>query len=272
MSRAYRGHLGRKRVANEKLLVQKQKQLAVLHYNALVIQKQMKGYLSRKYKHDFRARKRYISQVSQRGEELREFLNSRLEQQKKDTYQQEFTQREKEFESLTQNLHHLLGTKSSAGVYGSPFAPVQAPTAFGISVEKHIRDNAKALLRSRPLVHRPVLPRERASLRAQSRYQDEDDQREKEKRLNILKRVGTKDFDTSCKTNIPPPANTGSINSGLSYTDAFRNPYSKRGIPLSKDDLDPNKTTLGKFPKVPFYTDGKNKNKSSVLPNDLFDP
>ena len=86
-----------------------------------------------------------------------------------------------------------------------------------------------------------------------------------------MKRVSKKDFNTSCKTHIPEPAYIGNLNAGVPFTDSYRNPYFKRGVPLSPDDLDPDKTTLGKHPKIPFYVAGESKNKSRVMPNYLFD-
>merc|ERR1711988_374235 len=46
--------------------------------------------------------------------------------------------------------------------------------------------------------------------------------------------------------------------------------HAQRGIPQGEADLDPRTTTLGKFPKKPFFT-AVGGNKSTVLENDRFD-
>ena len=47
---------------------------AVYHYHAMLCQRTFRGYYSRRYKHDFNARKAYIQSVVEKGEELRAHL------------------------------------------------------------------------------------------------------------------------------------------------------------------------------------------------------
>lgn len=271
IGRVYRGHLGRLDAMRQAQVEQATHALAFFHYNAMQIQKSMRGYLSRTYKHDFIARKRYISEIDQRGQALRTLMHAQYQQQQQDVKDMEKRKRAEDFVALSRGLHHLIGTKTTPGIYSSPFPPIQPPTAFGVPVEQHICENSRAYLRSMPRLHAPVKPRERTSLRAQSSFRGEHEQQQQEKRLNVMKRVSLRDFNTSCKAHLPAPPYLGNLNTGVPFTEQYRNPYCKRGVPLSKDDFDPDKTSLGKHPVVPFYVAGESKNKSRVMPNDLFD-
>jgi hypothetical protein len=61
---AYRCHL-----TNSHLRVLLQSYL--YHYHVTLIQRSFRGYYSRKYRHDFHARKRYLCRVVEKGNELR---------------------------------------------------------------------------------------------------------------------------------------------------------------------------------------------------------
>ena len=106
---------------------------------AILIQKVFRGYLSRKYSLDFYARKKYINDITMRSNkllsELREQNCKNLETQKR---MKEMKKAEK-FDKLIGNLHHLLSTKRIKGVFKSPFGNEFSATAYGISVEQHIK-------------------------------------------------------------------------------------------------------------------------------------
>lgn len=77
----YRGHLGRKRshaARRERLRAQR---LAVLNYYAVVIQKRVRGAVSRMRRHNFRERKAHIARLAQKGEEMRRLLAENLRRQ-----------------------------------------------------------------------------------------------------------------------------------------------------------------------------------------------
>jgi hypothetical protein len=46
---------------------------------------------------------------------------------------------QKEFHSVTQNLHHLVSTKVTPGIYNTPYFQDEVPTAFGVPIEDHLR-------------------------------------------------------------------------------------------------------------------------------------
>ena len=81
-----------------------------------------RGYYSRKYEHDFYARKAYLAHVSNKNEEVRMHLdNHHKEKLREEEIRQEECART-EFGELAQNLHHLSSTKTIPGVYNPPYS------------------------------------------------------------------------------------------------------------------------------------------------------
>lgn len=52
-------------------------------------------------------------------------------------------------QTIAQNLHHLVSTKSVSGVFNSPYMRLsgRVPTIRGVEVEQHLTISAKDLLR-----------------------------------------------------------------------------------------------------------------------------
>ena len=63
IERVFRGHLGRLRHGALATARTDREELAVFHYHAILCQRTFRGYYSRRYRHDFNARKAYISSV-----------------------------------------------------------------------------------------------------------------------------------------------------------------------------------------------------------------
>lgn len=81
VERVTRGHLGRqtaRRLRIERDLI---RQRAFFDAYATAIQLRFRGFHSRKFLHNFYARKAYVTAVVQKGEEVRTRLQQRLEQQ-----------------------------------------------------------------------------------------------------------------------------------------------------------------------------------------------
>jgi hypothetical protein len=53
----------------------------MLNYHAVVIQKRMRGAISRMRRHNFRARKAHIAMLAQKGDEMRRLLAENLRRQ-----------------------------------------------------------------------------------------------------------------------------------------------------------------------------------------------
>lgn len=185
---------------------------------------------------------------------------------------------QKELLEVTQNLHHLVSTRAISGVYNAPMQPSGPATSFGVPVEVHIRENTRTLVANQlatmklPTTLKPYPPSNKATIQAASVYDADLKQVRTQKKYHKLRRLSATDFQTvhNAARDDAKKLNQPGINAGLDYLDDWNNPYKKRGVPRSKEDLLPKLTTLEKAPKKPFHlTYGGNKSK--VLPNDRFD-
>ena len=143
IQRIWRGYVGRCHFTNKKQGEMEQKQSKFFHEQAKIIQKYYRGYYSRKYEHDFYARKSYLQHVQTKNEEVRKQLEefqkrAALEEAKL----QEQTART-EFHELASNLHHLASTKAVAGVYNPPYSSLK-PQAFNVDIETHLKSTFKS--------------------------------------------------------------------------------------------------------------------------------
>ena len=51
--------------------------------------------------------------------------------------------REQEFKKVTENLHHLVSTKTTPGIYNNPYFENKRPKVRGRSVEEHLKEAFK---------------------------------------------------------------------------------------------------------------------------------
>jgi len=109
---------------------------------ATQIQKVWRGTLSRQNKQDYYQRKKYIERVTVQSQKL--LATNEVNQAKLDQYLQEQAeeQKGKEFVGITEDLHHLVGTKQIPSVFNSSYGEEFSTTAYGIPLESHIRENA----------------------------------------------------------------------------------------------------------------------------------
>lgn len=77
----YRGHLGRRRARAAIELRAAARVTAARAHLALQLQRLYRGFRSRKYVHNYYARKRYIAALTRKHEELRRQLEDHAEQQ-----------------------------------------------------------------------------------------------------------------------------------------------------------------------------------------------
>lgn len=113
-------------------------------YHVEKIQYHWIGYKYRKYKKDYKARKKYLEETNIINKEtlnlLGDWTNNMLYQREKEMYDNQ----RKTFDNLCTNLHHLISTKTQPGVYNSPYLPDESkPSVFGANVEKHLQNNIK---------------------------------------------------------------------------------------------------------------------------------
>lgn len=106
-----------------------------------------RAYHSRRYKHNYYARKAYIRAVLDKSETLRRENAELLQSQVDDAIAANELKARGEVEALSVKLHHLVSTKTTAGIYNSPMHDGFLPTAFSIPIETHLRNAIKPQLR-----------------------------------------------------------------------------------------------------------------------------
>lgn len=164
VQRVYRGHLSRKRVRRALDARDLASRLAVAHFCATRIQSAFKGSYSRKYIHDFYARKAYVAEVVSRGEALRGELEAKFARELRAELERRDAAAKEAFLRATAGLHHLVSTAVTPGVYNPPWATRRAdvPSAFGVELEVHLRQGVLRTLRTRGL-HAPSMEATRAA-------------------------------------------------------------------------------------------------------------
>ena len=263
------------------------------NYFAVQVQKSFRGYHSRKYKKDHGKRKRYLQSVVAKGEEIRGSMQRYSEEQQQYQEQKEQDDFNKDIIDLTNNLHHLVSTKSQRGIYNPNERFKEVPTIREIAVEDHLRHAIKDLLRTKG-VSKIGLPKilvkdmngtsvvpvkgmaGRLSLQASAPYGAVHDQK---KRDHILHKVLLTDRENdfvACRkvgdlNKSEPPLSVGDP-----FMESWANPMLMRGVPESQDSLlerAHTRSTMPTFappPERPFVLSWTG-NKSSVLPNEIFD-
>eukprot|EP00941_MAST-03F_sp_MAST-3F-sp1_P004807 g4807.t1 len=118
----------------------------VFDYYAEQIQKIWRAHFSRRYKHDFHARKEYLQKVLSQGASLKAKLDGYAAEQAIADRKRQAEKYEAEFRKVTSNLHHLLSTQRTPGIYNNPYMQDDLPSINGITVEEHLRSAIKDYL------------------------------------------------------------------------------------------------------------------------------
>lgn len=281
ISRTFRGHMGRKDARARAHGKSVAEEAAIFHFHSALVQRAFRGYYSRRYKHDYNARKAYIQSVMEKGNELREQLARHLAAQREEEARTREQKAKEEFRKVTENLHHLVSTANIPGIFNSPYMQDQLPVAMGKPVEAHLRGAVKDLLRTRDITKHelgtdlngslrvPLQPnKDKRSLQASSTYGMPLEASRMDAKLAKMARVGPTDFRGGQRA-MQPPYQRG-LNDGAQYMDPWKNPYLARGIPKSEAELRQSRTSLGKAPRIPFFT-SVGGNKSAVHANTRFD-
>mmetsp|Transcript_7474 Transcript_7474/g.10485 ORF Transcript_7474/g.10485 Transcript_7474/m.10485 type:complete len:382 (-) Transcript_7474:60-1205(-) len=145
IQRVARGWLARSR--SEALLEEsvKKADMIFFHHCASVVQKFFRGWWSRKRLHDYHGRKAYLKSIEKRGEWTVDVLRRAHEMQQEQSRAQEEANMRSEFDKLAGELHHLVSTRSIAGVYNPPYNDT-LPRAFDKPIEQHLRDSCAVRL------------------------------------------------------------------------------------------------------------------------------
>ena len=108
-----------------------------------------RGYYSRKYEHDFYARKKYLQHVEQKNDEVRQLLEAHHGEKVREENQRQEECARTELGELASNLHHLASTKAIPGVYNPPYSQFK-PQAFNVDIETHLKSTFKANYQWKP--------------------------------------------------------------------------------------------------------------------------
>jgi len=140
IQRIWRGFLARQLAAHISMLRDKARALQLWNRQAVILQKTFRAFHSRRYKHSFYERRAYLASVAAKDESVRELAESVADA----TYEErELTRHEAEqteFNKLAKDLHHLVSTANTPGVFNSPYN-VEPIKAFGTPVEAHLKRN-----------------------------------------------------------------------------------------------------------------------------------
>lgn len=196
--------------------------------------------------------------------------------------------KDNEFKSLAQNLHHLVSTRHIAGVYKPSDEFLETPTMNQMPVEEHIRGFVKDLLRTRGIAKTGLITdlngtkkiplnnlnlKYRLSLQASAPYDTLKNAERANKALHRILTASKGNFIAGGKTELINksflPLSDGNV-----YMDPWANPLLVKGVPKdTKQLLESARVQKALFVTPldkPFYTKASG-NKSTVLPNDVFD-
>ncbi|KAK9818282.1 hypothetical protein WJX72_010042 [[Myrmecia] bisecta] len=163
IQRCWRGYVGRQWFKHCRRIADKQLRKAYFDVQATQIQRHWRGFYSRKYVHDFGARKAYLATIASKNAQIREYINAEFQTAVQILHKQEEEEAQARFAKRVIKLHHLLSTEAQAGVFRSPYAAVAdtLPAVAGVPLETHIKDCTKASMkawRHKHLAKHPFLP------------------------------------------------------------------------------------------------------------------
>lgn len=145
VQRLSRGWLARVRTRALRLERNQRLNSVFFHHCATIIKKFYRGWQSRRYLHDYYGRKAYIEKVAIRGDWTKDYLSRYQSNKEVESKMEEEAQMRQEFDNLAGELHHLISTKSIAGVYNPPFNDM-LPRAFEKPIEQHLREACRVRL------------------------------------------------------------------------------------------------------------------------------
>ena len=108
-----------------------------------------KGYICRRYNHDYFARKQFLGHVVTNAIEVKEQIENQGKLNEIECQKAKEEMARAEFAMITGNLHHLMSTKIQPGVYNSPYIAVK-PQVFNVDIETHLQTSFKSNYQWKP--------------------------------------------------------------------------------------------------------------------------
>lgn len=138
IQRIWRSFLARQYACHISMLRDKRRAHALWTRMATVIQKTLRGFYSRRYKHSYYERQAYLASVTIKEEKIRELSDQVAESTHYAREQVRMETEKGEFDKLAKDLHHLMSTSNTPGVFNSPYN-IEPVRAFGAPVETHLK-------------------------------------------------------------------------------------------------------------------------------------
>ncbi len=286
IQRCFRGHMGRKWINRLKAQRVRERKFSRFVYFAIQIQRSFRGFYSRKYRRNNAKRRQFIRDLEEKSIAVREMqAQYAQEQEEREALEREQAALDSQ-RKFASNLHHLVSTSHMPGIYNPNPAFKDVPTLNDIPVESHIRAVVRDLLRTKG-IHKTGLVEDlhgskkipykgmanRLSLQACAPYDAVEKEKLRTLRLHRIITKGKGSFFAGGKTKLIDH-NIAPISAGDPYVDPWANPLMVRGVPNSEKQLRESahirKPLFVPHLERPFYT-LSGGNKSSVLPNQLFD-
>lgn len=287
LERVFRGHLGRTRARNTLHSRAELRQICLFQYFAVQIQRNFRGYYSRKYKRNHAARKAYFKAVADKNKEVLAMMENYANEQAIRDAEDGQAEKDRAFKSYAENLHHLISTKSTPGVFNPPEDVMEVPHMNGLPVEEHIRCVVRDLLRTKGIAKSGLVRdlhgsrkvpyvglKSRLSLQASAPFDVAKEETTRNKMLHRILTAGKDSFRAGGQTANLREEFVPLHAQGEPFMDAFANPLLVRGVPESQHEM--LASTVVQKPLFirpldrPFVT-RSGGNKSAVLPNDLFE-
>jgi len=143
IQRVTRGWSARQQTRKMKSAREQRLNALFFHHCGAVIQKYFRGWWSRRHLHDYYGRKGYLEKVEKRGAWTVDYLRQQHRAKFAEAKAEEEKHMRQEFDTLAGELHHLVSTKTIAGVYNPPYNDA-LPRAFDMPIEQHLRDSCRA--------------------------------------------------------------------------------------------------------------------------------
>ena len=114
-------------------------------YHANLIQKIWRGFHSRRYIHDYYARKKYLQTLTEKNEAMRAQLGEYEKTIQLESEKRKEDAARTEFNEICKKVHHLTSTRAIPGVYNSPYLDEGIkPQAFNVDMETHLKNGFKS--------------------------------------------------------------------------------------------------------------------------------
>lgn len=233
-------------------------------------------------------RKKYVEHIVNVASEVRNKMNLYATEQAEALSREAEEEANKEFRTLAENLHHLVGTKAIRGIYNPAPHLMAEPTAQAIPIEEHLRGVVKDLLRTTGrITHKGLIEDvngtkkipykglyNKLSIQASAPYDTVKRAEQNAKILHKISCVDPKNEYVTCRK--PYRAPEKSNNEGDPFLDKWANPFFVKGVPKNEQQLKESirqRKALFALPTDPYHNwhAGTSGNKSAAYPNDIFD-